>query len=97
VSCLVLNVPWQQLPCLQSVGLHAAEIQFDIAILGLTQLPLLQSLSLLHSRFVDAATGQYFGVLMYQMALEAPHVVCELKQGTMSEYTAGFNRKLLQQ
>ncbi len=36
--CLVLKVPWQKLRCLQSVGLHAAEIQIDIAILGLTQL-----------------------------------------------------------
>ena len=41
-SCLVLKVPWQKLRCLQSVALHAAEVQFDIAILGLTQLPLLQ-------------------------------------------------------
>ncbi len=93
-SCLVPNIPWQEL---RLVELYAAEMQFDSAILGLTQLPFFHSLLLHHCRFVDAETGKYFGVLMYHMALEAPHVVCRLKQCTMSEYMVRFKRNLLKE
>ncbi len=94
-SCLVLKVPWQELPSLRCVELHAAEMQFDSDILGLTQLPFLQFLLLSHGRFVDAETGKYFGVLINHMALEAPHVICNLEHYSMLEHMIRFKRKLL--
>lgn len=75
---LVSSMRWHMMKELHVIVLSANESQFDLNILGLTQLDCLEELILGYGRPFDRDTAGYLGSLMYHMALLRPSVSCSM-------------------
>ena len=95
-TVLSLETSWHLLPRLQHVSLSSRFLKFDRRVLGLIKVRTLQSLEFGRCQLLDDMTTCHFGILLFNMAVRRPDVVCRVWKQNAHDVFSEFEKDLHQ-